>query len=64
MWLEAVPEDGVYRFTSTRTIDESMAKASSFELGLRCENWVLGSFRVRNIKVEKENTATEWTSGL
>ena len=64
VWLEAPPGDGVYKYISTRVVDENMAKASSFELGFRCDNWASGSFRVRNIKVEKGNNATEWTPGL
>ena len=62
--MEAAPEDGVYRFTATRTIDDAMATASNFELGFRCDNWACGSFRVRNIKIEKGNTVTSWTPGL
>ena len=62
--LNEVPEDGVYSFTSTVVIDDNMAKVSRFDLGFRCDYWASGSFRVRNVKVEKGDTATEWSPGV
>ena len=62
--LNEVPEDGVYSFTSTVVIDDNMAKVSRFDLGFRCDYWASGSFRVRNVKVEKGDTATEWSPGI
>ena len=64
VWTNVAPEDGVYRYTNTVFIDESTMNVSNFELGFRCDNWKSGSFRVRNIKVEKGDTAREWSPGI
>jgi len=53
--------DGVYNYVSTVRITEKNVKAEQFNLGFRCDYWGSGSFRVRNVKVEKGITATEWT---
>ena len=62
--LGKAPDDGVYLYTSTQTVPEAMTGVSNFDIGLRCDNWATGSFRVRLLKVEKGDTATEWTPGI
>ena len=62
--LSEPPEDGVYTYVVTRTLNENMANASTFDLGFRCDNWASGKFRVRHVKIEKGNEATEWTPGI
>ena len=62
--LNTPPEDGVYYYTVTSKISESMKETSFFMIGFRCDNWASGSFRVRNIKVEVGDEATEWTPGI
>ena len=62
--LSEPPEDGVYSYVVTRTLNENMANASTFDLGFRCDNWASGKFRVRHVKIEKGNEATEWTPGI
>ena len=58
--LKEVPQNGVYRYTATSKIIESKVDAVAFDLGLRCDYWHSGSFRVRNVKVEKGSKATGW----
>ena len=58
------PDDGRYLYKSTISIDKSMAQASDFQIGFRCDNWASGAFRVRNVKIEKGDRATEWTPGI
>ena len=62
--LNDFPEDGVYTYTATITINEKMAQATTFKLGFRCDYWSSGMFRVRKVKVERGDTATEWTPGV
>jgi len=64
IYLKGVPEDGIYQFTSTVTVDESMLDKSWFDIGFRCDYWASGSFRVRNVKVEKGSVATKWSPGV
>ena len=59
--LDEIPEDGVYICKSTVVIDEDMTHISKFNIGFRCDYWASGCFRVRNVKIEKGETATEWT---
>ena len=62
VYMEEVPSDGVYKLIGTRRITEENVDALTFNIGLLCDYWASGSFRVRNIKVEKGITATEWTA--
>ncbi len=57
--IDAAPEDKTYQFSSISTISEEMKNASTFDIGFRCDNWASGSFRVRNIKIEKRSTLNE-----
>ena len=62
--LDAPPKDGVYVYTSSSIVTEFMTHISTFNIGFRCDNWSSGSFRVKNIKIEKGDTATPWTPGI
>ena len=62
--LTDVPSDGVYTYTVTNTLTEDMANASTFDIGFRYDNWASGKFRVRHVKIEKGDEATEWTPGI
>ena len=42
---------------------EKMVHATTFNLGFRCDYWNSGMFRIRKVKVEYGDTATEWTLG-
>lgn len=64
VYLEEVPDDRVYRYTSTVTVSGGMVNVSMFNVGFRCDYWNSGMFRVRNVKIEKGNTSSEWTAGL
>jgi len=55
------PADGVYQYTATNRITEKNVDGEQFNLGFRCDYWKSGSFRVRNVKVERGTTATEWS---
>lgn len=59
-----VPVDGKYKFSYTCTIDEKMMNVESFTVGFRCDYWASGAFRVRNIKIEKGNSASHWSNGI
>lgn len=59
--LDEVPEDGVYQYTSTVRITDNSVNGTKFVLGFRCDNWGGGSFRIRKVKVERGNRATEWS---
>lgn len=58
------PGDGVYKFESAVAVSGDMANVSTFNLGFRCDYWESGSFRVRNVKVEKGDTRGEWSPGV
>ena len=62
--LDEPVADGIYSFESSAQINEKMAAASFFEIGFRCDNWSSGSFRVRKVKIEKNNMCSEWSQGL
>ena len=64
VYLTEPPENGVYRYTITNTVNEEMVSASTFDIGFRCDNWAAGTFRVRNIKIEIGDTASCWTPGI
>lgn len=63
-YLNNVPEDGIYTFSSVVSLNSSQAKAKWFEICFRCDNWGSGSFRIRRIKIEKGNQPSEWTPGI
>lgn len=58
------PPDGIYEFVSTVQINEEQAKSSLFEIEFRCDYWASGSFRVRNVRIEKGPNSMEWSPGL
>lgn len=63
-YMNKAPKDGIYTFSKTVRLDSKMADASVFEIGFRCDNWLSGAFRIRNIKIEKGASASEWTPGI
>ena len=64
VYLDAPPSDGIHQYTSTVQINDQIAAASTFDLGFRCDCWGSGMFRVRNVKIEIGDQATEWTPGI
>lgn len=60
LYLNEVPQNGVYQYTATNQITEKNEECLKFDLGFRCDYWNKGSFRVRNVKVEKGRKTTEW----
>ena len=64
IYLDAPPQDGIYSFTVTNTVNEQMVAVSNFDMGFRCDYWQSGSFRVRKIKIEMGDTVDEWTPGI
>ncbi len=64
VYITDVPENGIYTYTTTQKITEDMTHISRFNIGFRCDYWSSGSFRVRKVKIEKGDTATEWTPGI
>lgn len=59
--LYTTPLDGVYKYTCIGYITADSVDAEVFDIGFRCDYWASGAFRVRNIKVERGTTATDWT---
>lgn len=57
--LYVAPENGVYEYKATSRIDDANVGSLNFNLGFRCDYRKSGSFRVRNMKVEKGSRATE-----
>ena len=64
VFLSEVPKDGIYSYMVTRTLNEGMVNVNTFNIGFRCDNWASGKFRVRFVKIEKGEEATEWTPGI
>ena len=64
VYLEEAPADGIYKYESTVAVTGEMVDVSTFVVGFRCDNWASGSFRVRNVKIEKDDHATAWSPGI
>ena len=64
VYLDTPPEDGVYRYISSCTLNETLAGLSTFSIAFRCDHWESGSFRVRSVMIEKGNEASAWSPGL
>ena len=62
--LTEAPADGIMNVQRVRKISAKMVGGSTFRLSFRCDNWGSGSFRVRQVKIEKGDTATPWTPGV
>ena len=59
-YMHDAPDNGVYTYIATNRINEKNVECLKFDLGFRCDYWKSGSFRVRNVKVEKGGKSTEW----
>ena len=62
--LTEVPMDGIYSYSATNTVSGEMVNVSCYEIGFRCDYWASGSFRVRNLQIEKGTTSSEWGPGV
>ena len=62
--LFEAPEDGMYRYTATVAVSGAMVDVNTFNIGFRCDYWASGMYRVRDVKIEKGETSTEWSPGL
>ena len=62
--LHEVPNDGIYTYTSTVKLLENMEGISTFNVDFRCDYWKGGSFRVRNVKIEKGSKITAWSPSV
>lgn len=60
--ITEAPSDGVYQYIATSIITDKNVNATAFDLGFRCDYWLSGSFRVKNVKIEKGAYATEWST--
>lgn len=61
IYLDDPIENGTRKCAATVALNEIGANTKLFELGFRCDYWGSGKFRVRNVKVERGNMATDWT---
>lgn len=57
--LTEVPADEVYVCNTTSQITENTVNSQVFSIGFRCDYWSSGSFRIRNMKVEKGTKTVE-----
>ena len=64
MRFSSAPQDGVYIFENTCTIDSDTVDVNTFRLGFRCDNWESGMFRIRDVVIEKGEQIIEWSPGL
>lgn len=64
IYLSNPPQDGIYKYSATRMINEKMKNITCFDLGFRCDNWKSGMFRVRRVKIERGDVASNWTPGV
>lgn len=64
VYLDAPPQDGIYTYTVTNTVNEKMLPVTDFDLGFRCDNWKSGMFRVRKVMVVSGDTIGEWSPGI
>ena len=64
VYLNEPPADGIYTYVSTVVLAGDMLNISTFNIGFRCDYWKSGYFRVRKVKIEKGDFATEWSSGI
>ena len=62
--LFEAPDDGMYRYTATVAVSGAMVDVNTFNIGFRCDYWASGMYRVRDVKIEKGETSTEWSPGL
>lgn len=62
--LNIPPQDGVYTFMVTNTVNEKMLSVTDFDMGFRCDNWKSGMFRVRKVMVVSGDTIGEWSPGI
>ena len=63
VYTENPPQDGILQYEKSTIIDINNVDKSKFEIGFRCDNWASGAFRVRKIKIEKGDHASEWSPG-
>lgn len=62
--LNTPPQDGVYTYMVTNTVNEKMLSVTDFDLGFRCDYWKSGAFRVRKVMVVSGDTIGEWSPGI
>lgn len=51
--LRELPENGVSTYTSTTVISKEMMDIRIFDVEFRCDYWKTGSFRIRDLVIEK-----------
>ena len=62
--IEFIPLNKIYVFTKTVEVSDEMANAGKCRIGFRCDYWSEGRFRVRDVKIEKGDSATKWSPGV
>lgn len=64
VYMREPPEDRIYKFQKSFSLNEETADVREFQIGFRCDFWQNGKYRVRNIKIEKGEDCTEWSPGI
>lgn len=62
--LEEPPQDGIYQYSITKSVNPYMVDIESFDIAFRCDYWADGSFRVRRVKIEKNDHSSDWSPGI
>ncbi len=62
--IAEAPADGVYTYTCSAPVSEEMTKIDNYSVLFRCDYWKSGFFRVRNVKIEKGDKASQWSPGV
>lgn len=61
MNLSSPPADGIYHYSETHQYTSSHTSQYAVLLNIRSDYWASGKYRIKNVKYEYGNTATDWT---
>ena len=59
MDLKSPPSNGVYHYTGTRKLAAAHTSRYALQFSIRCDYWGSGKYRIRNVKYEVGNKATD-----
>lgn len=59
--LNSAPADGIQKWTGVSTIKSTQTEIKGFCCNIRCDYVTAGKYRIRRLKYERGNKATDWT---